>query len=360
MVQSPLLAKPDLNETLYLYLAVSENSLSAVLVKEELRIQNLIYYVSKILHGAELNYLTIEKFALALVMTSRKLRPYFQAHKIELLINQPLRNIIHSPKASVRLIKWAIELGEFDIKYKPQMEIKAQALADFVVESEYEALITGLGLAGTLRVKNLKVYGDSKLVVSQVKGEFEARDETMAMYVRLVRDVMTQFDECHIIDIKLIAPIGLEGSWIDPIKAHLQTAWLPSNAMEARQLSVRALRYSMIDGILYKRSFIIPYLRCLRPDEARPAMEEVHEGICGQHLGGRAIAHKITRLGFYWPEMMADAKEYAKRCDCCKKHAPVVKQPPEMLTSINSPIPFAMWEWIFLGLSRWLLPKGSF
>ncbi|XP_074376931.1 uncharacterized protein LOC141718446 [Apium graveolens] len=204
-------------------------------------------------------------------MASRKLCPYFQAHKIEVLTNQPLRNIIHSPKASGRLIKRAIELGEFDIKYKPRTSIKAQALADFVVEctitnqvvrgggeedtyqdmdgekrienkefrvlyfdgsskanssgadlvlqsldgflieyameldfpttnneAEYEALIDGLGLARTLRVKNLKVCGDSKLVVSQVNGEFEDRDETMSKYVRLVRAVMTQFDKCHV------------------------------------------------------------------------------------------------------------------------------------------------------------------
>ena len=65
-------------------------------------------------------------------------------------------------------------------------------------EAEYEDLIAGFGLAGTLRVKNLKVCGDSKLVISQVKGEFEARDETMAKYIRLVRVVMTQFDECHV------------------------------------------------------------------------------------------------------------------------------------------------------------------
>ncbi|XP_074323847.1 uncharacterized protein LOC141660757 [Apium graveolens] len=65
-------------------------------------------------------------------------------------------------------------------------------------KAEYEALIAGLRLAGTLRVKNLKVCGDSKLVISQVKEEFEARDETMAKYVCLVRSVMTQFDECHV------------------------------------------------------------------------------------------------------------------------------------------------------------------
>ncbi|XP_074359758.1 uncharacterized protein LOC141699847 [Apium graveolens] len=65
-------------------------------------------------------------------------------------------------------------------------------------EAEYEALIAGLGLAGTLRVKNFKVYGDLKLVISQVKGEFKVIYETMAKYVRLVWVVVTQFDECHV------------------------------------------------------------------------------------------------------------------------------------------------------------------
>ncbi|XP_074342195.1 uncharacterized protein LOC141679652 [Apium graveolens] len=71
--------------------------------------------------------------------------------------------------------------------------------------------------------------------------------------------------------------MGLGGSWIDPIKAYIQTGWLPNDVMKARKLVVRALRYSLIDGILYKRFYVVPYLRCLRPDEARLALEEVHE-----------------------------------------------------------------------------------
>ena len=118
---------------------------------------------------------------------------------------------------------------------------------------------------------------------------------------------------------------------------------------KARKLAVRALRYSLVDGILYKSSCVVPYLRYLRPDEAHLALEEVHEGICGQHLGGRALDHKITCLGFYWPEMMADAKEYVKKCDRCQKYALIVQQPPEMLTFINSPIPFAIWGMDILG-----------
>lgn len=77
MEKAPLLAKPNTNEILYLYLVVSEQTLSAVLVKEEAKIHKNVYYVSKVLHGDQLNYFVIEKFALAFVMASRKLRVYF-------------------------------------------------------------------------------------------------------------------------------------------------------------------------------------------------------------------------------------------------------------------------------------------
>ena len=96
-------------------MAVSEQALSVILVREDGKVQKPMYYVNKVLHGAELNYSLIEKFALAMMTASKMLRPYFQSHKIEVLIDQPLRNIMHSLKARERLIKWAVELGEFDI-----------------------------------------------------------------------------------------------------------------------------------------------------------------------------------------------------------------------------------------------------
>ena len=55
--------------------------------------------------------------------------------------------------------------------------------------------------------------------------------------------------------------------------------------MKARNIYVKTLRYALIDGILYKKFFLIPYLKCLRPLEDETALKEVHEGICGQHQG---------------------------------------------------------------------------
>ena len=167
----------------------------------------------------------MEKLILALVTAVRKLRPYFQAHTIEVPTEYPMKQVLHKPEVSERLMKWAIELSEFDIRYKPKTAIKGQVLADFVMEftpielaqtthekddlpiwklsvdgasnaqgsgagliltspegidieyalrfgfhasnneAEYETVIAGLNLAHSLEVGQLEVYSDSQLVV---------------------------------------------------------------------------------------------------------------------------------------------------------------------------------------------------
>ena len=76
----------------------------------------------------------MEKLAFTLVTTSRKLRHYFQAHVINVLTDHPLKKAMNKLEATGRLIQWAIELNEFDVRYQPRNAIKAQVLADFIEE----------------------------------------------------------------------------------------------------------------------------------------------------------------------------------------------------------------------------------
>ena len=76
----------------------------------------------------------MEKLILAPVTTARRLRPYFQTHTIEIPTEHPMRQVLHKLEISGRLIKWAIELSEFDIRYKPKTAIKGQVLAYFIRE----------------------------------------------------------------------------------------------------------------------------------------------------------------------------------------------------------------------------------
>ena len=76
----------------------------------------------------------MEKLILALVTAARKLRPYFQAHTIEVPTEYPMKQVLHKLETSGRLMKWALELSEFDIRYKLKTAIKGQVLADFIME----------------------------------------------------------------------------------------------------------------------------------------------------------------------------------------------------------------------------------
>lgn len=76
----------------------------------------------------------MEKLAFVLITAARKLKSYFQAHTIMVQIDKPLRKAMNNPKLAGRLVLWVIELREFNIQYRPRTTIKAQALADFIVE----------------------------------------------------------------------------------------------------------------------------------------------------------------------------------------------------------------------------------
>jgi ribonuclease HI len=442
LTEPPLLSPSKQGEELYLYLAVSPTAVSSALIREEERRQLPVYYTSRALRGAEERYPSMEKLAFALVTAARKLRPYFQAHTIVLLTNHPLRKAMNKPDAAGRLIQWSIELSEFDIDYRPRTAIKAQALADFIAEftskddepkedveqtskwtanidgsstksvggigivlkssegdiirqavrlqysitnneAEYEALLTGLKMAKMLGAAELDVLSDSQLVVGQVNGDYEAKEERMRQYLNLVRYQMSQFREVRLSRIPLeqnteadqlaksassptsddqiktvkqsslqatkVNPVHTEISWMTQIISYLQGGILPDDRHEARRLKVRASRFLMLQGILYKKSFSLPYLRCLAPDEAKYVLKEIHEGICGNHSGARSLQKKIVRASYYWPSMQADANNFVQHCDRCQRFANLLHSPPETLTPMTTPWPFAQWGLDIMG-----------
>ncbi|XP_075633757.1 uncharacterized protein LOC142606259 [Castanea sativa] len=187
-----------------------------------------------------MKYPGMEKLAFALVVASRKLRPYFQTHAIIVITDQPIKKSM-SRLDVAHMVQWAIELSQLDIKYKPRTTIKAQAMIDFIAEFtlpkldlkleykiayadgssvkglggagvviislekdilkyevqlqfpatknqvEYEAVLTSLRIAKALGAKNLKLKTDSKLVVGQTTNEYEAKEKRMQKYLRLTQ-----------------------------------------------------------------------------------------------------------------------------------------------------------------------------
>lgn len=134
LASPPLLVTASPSEGVSVYLSSSEKAIGAVLIKETDSGQQPVYYVSQVLKDPETRYPSIQKFAYALVMASRKLRHYFQGRDITVVTNQPLKKLLNKADMSGRLINWAVELSQFTITYAPRKALKGQALADFVTE----------------------------------------------------------------------------------------------------------------------------------------------------------------------------------------------------------------------------------
>ncbi|KAG7588540.1 Ribonuclease H-like superfamily [Arabidopsis suecica] len=539
----PILSKPESDEKLYLYISVSNHSVSGVLVREDRGEQKPIFYISKSLTSPETRYTMMEKLALAVVISARKLRPYFQSHPIEVLTSHPLRSIFHGPSLSGSLAKWAIELSEYDIEYKSRTSAKAQVLADFLTElplddgifvetdstwklhvdgssskqgsgigirletptkeiieqsfrlmfpasnneAEYEALLAGLRLALAIGAEKIIAYCDSQLVVNQFAGDYEAKAPRMEAYLSAVKKLAGKFKEFELVriprgentsadalaalastsdpELKRVIPVecissrsisveetekdnileaehietpkpssGNENSslvvtrsrksqddeltpplelpkrkprrklkdqevpvkepsrteqslpgdveihetiedpdipsepeprkfilkdntsandwgadWRVPLKNFILNGELPSNKWQARKLRIISAKYCIIKESLYKRGVSDPYLLCIFGPEVEIVTSEVHEGLCGSHSSGRAMAFKIKRLGYFWPTMISDCIDYAKRCKKCHMHAPLIHQPSEFLSSISALYPFMRWSMDIVG-----------
>ena len=101
----------------------------------------------------------------------------------------------------------------------------------------------------------------------------------------------------------LTLAIQSESNWMTQILSFLQDEWLPQDVEEARRIRKRAARFAILNDTLYKRGFSMPYLKCINEEEAKYILEEIHEGICGDHAGLRSLVSKVIRIGYFWPTL---------------------------------------------------------
>ncbi|KAJ0480493.1 putative nucleotidyltransferase, Ribonuclease H [Helianthus annuus] len=99
----------------------------------------------------------------------------------------------------------------------------------------------------------------------------------------------------------------------------------------------------MADGILYRKSYLGPLLRCVDADDANYLIREVHEGICGIHSGPRMVVAKVMNAGYYWPGMHLDAVKELRKCSGCQRHAPKTMRPKNELVLVTTAWPFQQW-----------------
>ena len=87
--------------------------------------------------------------------------------------------------------------------------------------------------------------------------------------------------------------------WTNPILSFLRDGRLPPNPEEARKIQKCAARFTILNDEIYKRGYSQPYLRCIEGEEAKYVLEEVHGGVCGDHMGAKSLVRKIMRTGYF-------------------------------------------------------------
>ena len=202
-------------------------------------------------------------------------------------------------------------------------------------EAEYEAIIAGLNLAHSLEVDQLEVCNDSLLVVRQIEDTYEAKSGRMILYLKKVRDLLKKIvlvqvthvpktensradalaklaialqedlnrstpveylaePSIDLCDVE-VAQVRSEPSWMDPIWDYIIDGLLPDDPKEAAKIRTRSATFTNHKGSLYKRGFFTPILKCIAGKDTEYVLREVHEGICGNHIGDRALARKVLR-----------------------------------------------------------------
>jgi len=134
-----------------------------------------------------------------------------------------------------------------------------------------------------------------------------------------------------------------------PYQCYLTDDMLPVEPAEAKAVKRNVGRYALVDEKMFRHGYIHLVLTCVSGDQCTHIMTELHEGICGSHVGGRTLSLKVVRAGYYWPTMREDCMRYAQRCGQCQKHVNWHHTPPEELRSIHSPWPFHTWGINILG-----------
>ncbi|KAK0572787.1 hypothetical protein LWI29_037332 [Acer saccharum] len=230
-------------------------------------------------------------------------------------------------------------------------------------QAEYEALLAGLRVCIALGADELEVYSDSQVVVNQVLDEYQAREEHMIAYLDIAKRLLKKFKAYRISQIPreenekadalsklasattsirskaipvahLTKPSTAEseeiiiaeirpspGDWTYKLRKYLEENILPEDTVEAKRIRYRSARYTILMGELYRRGFSKVLQRCISGEKTGEILRSVHSGVCGNHTGGKSLAHKILRQGFYWPTLFAEAQQFAESCETCQRVA---------------------------------------
>ena len=297
--EAPILRCPNWKLPFHISTNASDTALGALMGQKYL-ISYAIYYTSKNLTPTKLNYIVIEKEFLVVVHAINKFRHYIIGYETFVHIDHStIRYFMNGPITNGRVTRWLLLLQEFNITMLDRPG-KQNIVADFLS-----------------RVQNIK---EDSLVEDKFPDEY-------------------------------LFAVTTQTPCFADIANYLVIRKLPSYLFprEKRKIIQESARYSWITNKLYKTGLDLMIRRCVREDGMPNILKACHDEPCGVHFADKRTTYKILSLGYYWPSIFKDAKEYVRRCDSCQrvgKPAPSNEMPLQTQVLIE---PFEKWALDFIG-----------
>ena len=300
LTTAPIIQPPNWSQPFELMCDASDYAVGAVLGQRIDKIPHVIYYSSRTLNNAQLNYSTTEKEFLAVIFALEKFRSYLIGTKVIVFTDHAaLRYLLSKKEAKPRLIRWILLLQEFDL------EIRDKKGSENVVADHLSHLIQ-----------------EEELL--PLKEDFP--------------------------DEQLLATTS-STPWYADIVNFLTSRLIPKDLSRARKGKLKriAQQYVWDDPYLWKYCANQLIRRCVPKTEFKSILDFCHSYACGRHFGAKRTALKVLESGFYWPTIFKDAYLVCKACDRCQRVGKIGSKNQMPQTPISFIELFDVWGIDFMG-----------
>ena len=302
LVSAPVVVAPDWSFPFELMCDASDFAIGAVLGQKREKIFQVIYYESRTLNDAQLNYATTEKELLAIVFAFDKFRPYLIGKKVVVHTDHSaIKYLMTKKDAKPRLIQWVLLLQEFDVEIKDKKGTK-NLVADHL--SRFEGARDDVPMNDE--------FPDEKLLAIEDK-----------------RAVPWFADYVNYLVAKVVPP--------------------KFNYQQKKRFFAHLKHYYWEEPILYKHCADQVIRRCVPEDEIHSILNHFHTLPYGGHFGGQRTAAKVLQSGFYWPSLFKDAHQFVSTCDKCQRMGNITRKDEPPMNPILEVELFDLWGIDFMG-----------
>ncbi|KAJ9541597.1 hypothetical protein OSB04_028103 [Centaurea solstitialis] len=304
LVTAPVIITPDWSKPFEIMCDASDWAVGAVLGQRQNKIFHSIYYSSKTLNTAQINYTTTEKELLAVVFAFEKFRSYLMGTKVIVHTDHAaIKYLISKKDAKPRLIRWVLLLQEFDLEIVDRKGVNNQ-VADHL-------------------------------------SRLEKTDQTVG-----------NADICEVFpDERILSAKPMSVPWFADIVNYLACGIIPKelNKNTKRKFIHDSRMYLWDDPFLFKICADQVIRRCIPKEETTEILYHCHSGPCGGHFGGNKTAAKVLQSGFFWPTLYHDAQIFVKKCDECQRSGNISQRNEMPLNGILEIELFDVWGIDFMG-----------